>query len=439
MGRLYKTLISLLSPFLKIYFYSRCLYGKDNWENVQNHFGQPSKTRPNGELIWIHAASIGESTAALTYIKHLKKQNPQINILLTTITVTSAKILESKLKNIEGCIHQFSVADNPEWIRKFLDYWKPKIVFFLESEIWPNTVNELYKRDIPLFLLNARLSLRSFKRWSYLKKFFSSILKKFTGILAQSELDEKRFKFFSDQNVFKIDNLKYANSPLPCNNELLLTLKQICKNKKVLVAASTHEGEEGEILKAHQKLKEKFDLVTIIVPRHLNRISEITKLFNKYKLTHQLRSQLSSSATDIILIDSFGEVGTCFRLADVTFVGGSLVPIGGHNIYEPIVLGKPVLFGPYMDNSLEVKDFVLKNQLGFEISNHKDMISLCKNLFSHPELLKEIESKTKVLTHNESLQQINQIVNSSIQKFCNHQRKCYHKLARSGYDDKRHE
>ena len=413
MGKLYKTLFSLLSPLLKIYFYSRCLYGKDNWEDVQNHFGQPNSPRPDGELIWVHAVSIGESTAALTYIQHLKKKFKNLNILLTTTTVTSAKILESKLKNIDGCIHQFSVADNPRWVCRFLDYWKPKKACFLESEIWPNTVDELRKRNIPFFLLNARLSPRSFKRWSYLKNFFSSILKKFTGILAQSELDEKRFKFFSNQNVFRIDNLKYANSPLPCNNELFSKLRKICKNKKIFVAASTHDGEEAEILKAHQRLEKEFDLVTIIIPRHLNRISGIPKLFGKYQLTYQLRSELSSAITDVILVDTFGEVGTCFRLADVTFVGGSLVPIGGHNPYEPVSLGKPVLFGPHMDNALEVRNLILKNQVGFEVKSAEDIASLCRNFFSNPDILKEIETKTKALTHNESLQQIDKIVKIS--------------------------
>ena len=422
MGSLYKILSCLLSPFIRIYFYSRCMYGKDRWEDVQNHFGQPNKPRPGGELIWIHAVSIGESTAALTYIKHLKKKNPLLNILLTTTTVTSAKILESKLKNIDGCIHQFSVADNPVWVRKFLDYWKPKQAFFLESEIWPNTVNELCKRKIPLFLLNARLSERSFKRWSYLKEFFSSILKKFTGILSQSELDEQRFKFFSNQNVFRIDNLKYANPPLPCNDELFSQLKKICENKKVLVAASTHKGEEEEILKAHQLLREKFDLITIIIPRHLTRIPEVIKLFEKYNLKYLLRSKISSEfsksefpkiAADIVCIDTFGEVGTCFRTADVTFVGGSLVPIGGHNIYEPIVFGKPVLFGPHMGNALEVRNLILKNQVGFEVKSFEDIASHCRNLFSDSEALKKIETRTKALTHNESLQQIDEIVELS--------------------------
>lgn len=396
-----------------MYFYSRCLYGKDNWKDVQNHFGQPNKPRPDGELIWIHAVSIGESTAALTYVKHLKEKNPLLNILLTTTTVTSAKILKSKLQNIVGCLHQFSVADNPKWIRKFLNYWKPKQAFFLESEIWPNTIDELYKRNIPLFLLNARLSPRSFKRWSFLKEFLSSILRKFTGILAQSKLDEQRFKFFSDKNVFRIDNLKYANPPLPCNDELLSKLKKICKNKKVFAVASTHNKEEEEILKAHLELRKEFDLVTIIIPRHLNRIVEIAKLFDKYQVTYQLRSKLFSSATDIICVDTFGEVGTCFRLADVTFVGGSLVPIGGHNVYEPVVFGKPVLFGPYMDNAIEARDLVLHNQVGFEVKSYKNIVSYCRRFFLHPELLKRIETKTKDLTHNESLHQIDEIIKFS--------------------------
>ncbi len=416
MDNLYRILSSLLAPILRIYFYSRCLYRKDNWKDVQNHFGQPNKSRPRGSLIWIHAASIGESTAALTYIKHLKKKNPTLNILITTITITSAQILESKLKNISGCIHQFAVTDNPRWIRKFLDYWKPEKAFFLESEIWPNTVNELYKRKIPLFLLNARLSQRSFKRWSYLKGFLSSVLEKFTAILAQSELDEKKYRFFSDQNVFRIDNLKYANTLPPCNEKLFLQLKEICKNKKILVAASTHRGEEEEIIKAHIKLKKEFDLVTIIIPRHLNRITEIIKTFGKYPLTYQLRSRLTLAVTDLICVDTFGEVGTCFRLADVTFVGGSLVPIGGHNIYEPISLGKPVLFGPYMDNSLEVRDLAMKSQTGFEVKSFEDIVSYCRDFFSNKDLLKQIEGKTKQMTYNNSLQQIDSIIDSTLRK-----------------------
>ncbi len=441
LDNLYKTISYLISPFLRAYFYSRCLYGKDHWSDVQNHFGKPNKKRPEGELIWIHAASIGESTSALTYIKHLKKQNKELNVLLTTITVTSAQILESKLKNIEGCIHQFVVADNPFWVRRFLDYWKPSRAFFLESEIWPNIMDELYKRKIPAFLLNARLSERSYKRWKHFENFFSSILKKFTAILAQSELDAQRYGDFAGANVFKIDNLKYANDPLPCNQEIFSVLKQKYANKKILVAASTHAGEEEEILKAHIELKKEFDLITIIIPRHLTRINEVTKLFKDYNVSYVLRSNLIqqqntkfrdlsgiklsdnnlsnndqtvSNLPKILCVDVFGEVGTYFRLANITFVGGSLVPIGGHNIYEPIALKKPVLFGPHMENALEVRDLILSNEIGFEVKSYIDIVDYCRKFFTNKDLTNQVQERILGVTHNESLLQIDQIVEKSI-------------------------
>lgn len=416
MDNLYKILSYLISPFLRIYFYSRCLYGKDNFHDVKNHFGIPTVARPNGPLIWIHAASIGESTSALTYIKHLKKNQKNLNVLLTTITVTSAKILETKLKNFEGCIHQFVVADNPSWVKKFLDYWCPNQAIFLESEIWPNTVSELHQRKIPIFLLNARLSPRSFQRWSYFAKSFSSILKKFTGILAQSDLDFQRYKKFSSDNVFKIDNLKYVNDLLPCNDELLKQLKKFCANKKVFVAASTHFGEEEEILKSHLQLKKIFPLITIIIPRHLNRIREICSLFEKYKIQFLLRSEMNSEKFsesknfDVILIDTFGEVGTCFRVADVTFVGGSLVHVGGHNIYEPATFGKPVLHGPHMGNAIEVRDFLSENQIAFEVKSYEDIFKYCREFFSDKKLLEDIEKNSKRITKNNSLNQIDAIM-----------------------------
>lgn len=409
---LYRGLIQLASPILKLYFYGRCFYGKDRWEDVQNHFGKPSLSRPEGPLIWIHAVSIGESTSALTYIKHLKQRRKDLNILLTTTTVTSADIIRSKFKNLNGCFHQFSVADNPNWIKKFLDYWKPQKAIFLESEIWPNTINELYRRDIPTFLLNARLSPRSFKRWSCFKSDFSDILKKFTGILAQSDLDAERYSFFSKENVYKIDNLKYANELLPCNEELLSKLKNICYEKKVFVAASTHEGEEEEIIKAHSVLKKSFKLITIIIPRHLTRIANICALFDKYQISYELRSKINeNSPTEVICVDTFGDVGACFRVADVTFVGGSLITVGGHNIYEPVALGKPVLHGPHMENALETRDLLHKNKLAFEVNSAKDIEKECRRFFSDKKLLNDIEKRSKYVTDNNSLKQIDEIIN----------------------------
>jgi 3-deoxy-D-manno-octulosonic-acid transferase len=419
MLNIYKALVFILSPFLKIYFYIRCLCGKDRIESVENHFGVATVQRPTGALIWIHAVSIGESTTALTYINHIKKQFPELNILLTTITVTSADILSSKIAKIRGCHHQFMVADNPVWIERFLDHWKPSAVFFLESEVWPSTVDSIYRRGIPLFLLNARLSPRSFGRWRLLKSFFKANLEKFTCILAQSRIDEERFRFFSPGNTRLIDNLKYANDLLPCNDSLLKTFQKICKNKKIFVAASTHEGEEEIILEAHRKLKSKFNLVTFIIPRHLDRIKKICEVFKSHDINFSLRSENNfSSNVEVFCVDTFGEVGTFFRLADVCFVGGSLVPVGGHNIYEPVALGKPVLHGPFMDNALEVMNMLKQKQVAFEVKNADEIYEICFALLLNSEKLEKISKLAMAATQNKSLEQIDTAV--ALQKILDH-------------------
>lgn len=418
MYKLYNILSRILSPFLVVYFYIRCLYGKDKIDCVKNHFGIASIKRPDGNLIWIHAASIGESTSALTFINHIKKQFPDLNILITTITVTSAEILYPKISKISNCYHQFVVADSPDWIKKFLDYWKIDVAVFLESEIWPNIVEALHGREIPTYLLNARLSPKSFGCWKICKKFFSEILEKFNCILAQSELDEERYRFFSSNNVQRIDNLKYANAVLPCNDALLQIFKKACANKKVFVAASTHEKEEDVILEAHKKLREKFNLVTIIIPRHLTRISRVCEIIEKHGCSFSLRSSIDTelgnvcdqNISEVYCVDTFGEVGTFFRLADVCFVGGSLVPIGGHNIYEPAALKKPVLHGPFMDNALEVRDFLRSNNIAFEVKDHGDICNVFSRLIEEENLMNDVTMAASKLTKNEALQKIDDIM-----------------------------
>ncbi|MDR2067671.1 MAG: 3-deoxy-D-manno-octulosonic acid transferase [Holosporaceae bacterium] len=413
MYRLYKILSFALAPFLRIYFYARCLYGKDRIESVKNHFGIATAQRRSGKLVWVHAASVGESLAALTFIRHLKKQFTDVNVLLTTITVTSADVLASKITSIDNCCHQFSVADNQFWVKRFLDYWKVDAAIFLESEIWPNAVHMLHNRRIPIFLLSARLSPRSFRRWKLFKGFFTSILEKFNCILAQSEIDRERYAFFSPNNTRRIDNLKYANALLPCNEPLLSKFKKICSRKKVLVAASTHEGEEDIIIDAHKKLKNNFDLVTVIIPRHTARVKNICALLKKQGLNFSLRSEIiddSPTKSEIFCVDTFGEVGTFFRLADLCFVGGSLTPVGGHNIYEPVALGKPVLHGPFMDNALEVRDFLREKKVAFEVKDVGEIVKICADFFSNEKKLRAVSKQAASACRNESLKQIDEIM-----------------------------
>jgi 3-deoxy-D-manno-octulosonic-acid transferase len=412
--KMYKWLFVLLAPFVKIYFYARCLYGKDKVESVGNRFGSANIKRPNGKLIWIHAASIGEATSALTFINYMKEKFPEVNVLLTTVTVTSANVVAPRIAKIKNCWHQFIVADNPFWIRKFLDHWQADAAFFLESEIWPNTIEALHERKIPVVLLNARLSPKSFKHWSFFRESFRSVLKKFSCILVQSEIDLKRFVFFVKDNVKRIDNLKYANALLLCNNQLLNLFKKACIDKKIFVAASTHAKEEEVIIESHKKLRQMFDLITIIIPRHTSRVKEVCDLFRKHKISFSLRSDVNATSkgnSEIFCVDTFGEVGTFLKLADICFVGGSLVPIGGHNIYEPVAFGKPVLHGPFMDNAIGVRDFLKEQQVAFEVKNSDDIYKTCSQFFSNSKKLNKISKLAKNITKNESLNQIDRELN----------------------------
>jgi 3-deoxy-D-manno-octulosonic-acid transferase len=396
------------------------LYGKDRKESVCNHFGVATLPRPKGKLLWVHAVSIGESTAALTFIYQIKKQFPDLNVLITTTTVTSADILKPKIAKISNCYHQYVVADNPCWVKRFLDHWQVDVAVFLESEIWPNIVEALHQKKIPLFLLSARFSPKAFKRWSLVKNFLSDVLQKFTAILAQSKLDGQRYKHFSPKNTTVMDNLKYANDLLPYNEDLLRVFQKICRGKIVFVAASTHEKEEEIMVEAHKKLKKEFDVVTIIIPRHITRVKDVCNTIEKHNVQFSLRSEIAetdpdslkkiSKKAEIYCIDSFGEMGTFFRLADVCFVGGTLVPIGGHNIYEPVSFGKPVLHGPFLDNVLQMHDFLRSHGVAFEIHSTDDIYKLCKKLFSDKKLLGKITEISKKITKNNALQKIDQIM-----------------------------
>jgi 3-deoxy-D-manno-octulosonic-acid transferase len=388
---------------------------------VKNSFGESDTVRPSGSLIWVHAASIGEAVAALTYIRHVKESREDLNVLLTTCTVTSADIVRPKLEKIPGCVHQFVVADNPAWIEKFLDSWRPSAAFFLESEIWPNTVDALHCRTIPIYLLNAGLSRRSFERWKKVDTLLTETLRKFSCIFARSDADLERFEYFSPLNTVRADNLKYAGTKLPCNEELAEIFRNICAGKKILVAASTHEKEEEIIAAAHVMLKEKFDVMTVIIPRHLSGVKRVGAAAQKRNLSCFFRSELSGKpeeylsadskkSCDICCVDTFGEVGTFLRAADVCFVGGSLTPIGGHNLYEPVALGKAVLHGPYTEKIAEMRDFLKAEKLAFEVKNAHDICEICTQIFSDEKLRQEISEKALSVTKNNALSQIDSVV-----------------------------
>lgn len=411
MYKLYRWMSIIFSPFIKLYFHYRCMIGKEEKKSIENRFGIATSSRPAGNIVWIHAASVGESTSALSYIKHITGMHPNWNVLLTTVTLTSANLLKDK--KFDQLVHQFIVADVPNWINKFLDYWNPQKAIFLESEIWPNIVHELTKKNIPTYLINARLSDTSVKRWRFAKTSFAKLLQQYEKIMAQSQNDVEKFSSFYSDNVMKMDNLKFANELLPYDEKLLQAFKSLCFGKFVFVATSTHEGEDEIILTAHKQLSKRFPLTTIIIPRHTKRVNTILSLCESMGLTCVKRSQLVTGtikSSEIFCVDTYGEVGTFYRLAHITFVGGSLVPIGGHNILEPVMLQKPVLHGPFMNSCQETVDWLHDAHAAFEVKNADDIITMCSFFFNDTKELHKFESTIASQVHCDALQQLDAII-----------------------------
>ncbi|MFT5703048.1 MAG: 3-deoxy-D-manno-octulosonic-acid transferase [Rickettsiales bacterium] len=350
----YQTLSVLLSPFITLYLLFRKLKKKEDQIRFGERFGYSKITKPNGSLIWIHSASVGESKSALTLAEKLLKQYPKINILMTSGTITSASEIGKNLP--ERTIHQFIPVDTLFAVKRFLKHWKPDLAMFVESELWPNLIIQTKKYACDLILINGRISDRSFKHWKILHKLNFNLLKNFSLCLAQSPIDRQKFIDLGIKNVQFVGNLKLASKPLKVNQDQLEKLKYQIGTRKFWFAASTHQGEEEIIIKAHQKLKEYFpELLTIIAPRHPNRIKEIVQLIPK-DLKIALHSQNEEITNcDIYLVDVLGELGTFYSLSKISLIAGSMLEnIGGHNPFEALQLESVILSGIYVKNFEEI-------------------------------------------------------------------------------------
>jgi len=353
--RLYAILSYLLVPLLKAYLRVRLKKGKEVQDRIQERFGISTYPRKKGKLIWLHGVSVGESLSLLSFIHYLARLYPDLNILLTTGTTTAAKLVESKLPS--NAIHQFFPLDVPLYWKRFLDHWQPDVALVTESEIWPNMIQGCKHQGIPLFLINARLTEKSFKRWLYFSKTAYKIFSGFRFIFAQSESIAQRLRHFTG-HVQVMPNLKFAAQPLTCNEEVLKALSQKIKDRPIIAFGSTHPGEEDIIFPVFKKLKDTFpDLLMLLAPRHVVRSESITQRLSQLNHTTARRSkeELPTTETDVFLFDTMGELGLFYRLSPISFVGGSLVPgIGGHNPIEPAQLGCAVLWGPYMVNASDI-------------------------------------------------------------------------------------
>jgi 3-deoxy-D-manno-octulosonic-acid transferase len=401
---LYRILSILFLPLIELYLLLRVLKKKEDKLRLRERLGYATQKRPEGDLIWLHAVSVGEANSALIMVEEMLKFFPRLTILFTSTTISSASIIASKIPVFEGrVIHQFLPVDSYFCVKNFLNFWQPKAAIFIESEIWPNLIFESNYLGISTFLVNARMSEKSFKKWNIAKNFGFRIFDYFTAIFAQTNDDEKRLACLTQQQILSYGNLKLQAQNLNFDAKELEKLKSQIGSRKFWLAASTHKGEEEIIFQVHHKLKQDFpDLLTIIVPRHPARADEIKILFENNLIAapkseatafvQRSKNQIITNDTEIYLADTLGELGIFYRLASFAFIGGSLMEIGGHNPFEAIKLGCVVISGRKVFNFKEIYEKL-------EVQNSCVMADSQKELFEKVTELFKDENSVKVISH----------------------------------------
>ncbi len=347
--RVYRGLSSAAVPLAPALIRQRLKRGKEDPARTDERRGLSHDVRPQGPLIWIHGASVGEVLAAAALIERLRALN--LRILITSGTVTSASIVARRFP--PDVIHQYVPYDAPRFVRRFLDHWRPSLALFIESDLWPNLILTGAARRLPMVLINGRMSQRSFPRWQRMARSISALLGSFELCLTQSRIDAERFATLGGRNVLTTGNLKLDVPAPPADPARLERLETMTRGRPVIVAASTHPGEEEILIAAHKSLSGFFpSLLTVIVPRHPNRGRAVAELVANSGLQAALRSQEQqpAAATDIYVADTMGELGLFYRLAPIVFMGGSLVAHGGQNPIEAIKLGAAIVHGPHVFN-----------------------------------------------------------------------------------------
>jgi 3-deoxy-D-manno-octulosonic-acid transferase len=330
------------SPFARLVLRRRAGRGKEDWMRMNERLGVAGVPRPDGRLIWVHGASVGESLSALPLIGKLREY---AHVLVTSGTVTSAALLGQRLP--AAVLHQFVPLDTPGAVARFLDHWRPDAGLFIESDLWPNLILEAHMRGVKMALVNARISAASAKRWTWAKKSVATLLSAFDMVLAQDEEVAARFRELGAQNVQVVGSLKADAPPLAVDEDALAEMRGAIGGRPVLLAAQTHPGEDETVLPAHDSLRAQFpDLLTILVPRHVERGPDLEMLCGTRSFRRRTAGGRISGQTAIYIADTMGEMGLFYRLAHFCFMGGTLVPLGGHNVLEPARLHCAVLAGP---------------------------------------------------------------------------------------------
>ena len=396
----YRFFAYLFYPFAPLYLYFRKIRKKEDPVRYKEKLSKINKTRGEGFLIWFHVASVGEAMSILPLIDSCVKEKKIDRILITSITLSSGKILEKRFSNNSKINHQFLPLDITPLINRFLKHWKPNLTVLIDSEIWPNLILKISENKIPLLLVNARITKKSFDRWKFFISFAKKIFEKFDLCIASNKESENFLKILGSRNIKNYGNLKFSNIK---NNSIKLDFGFLSKikNRKVWCAASTHSPEEILCAKAHLEIKKKIsNILTIIIPRHINRVKTIREKLMKLNINFVLASELNNfdQATDIILVDSYGEALKFYNISKCVFLGKSLIKSlekdSGQNPIEPARLGCKILHGSYVSNFNETYDYLKNLGVSKEVKTQDELsLSLVEELQTDKEKNQEIATK----------------------------------------------
>lgn len=349
---LYGALTRLAAPLAWLILAIRLRRGKEDAGRWRERLGHASQPRPAGPMVWVHAVSVGETMAALPFVEQLIGAG--FSVVVTTVTTTSAAVAEFRTGPV--LFHQYAPLDIAPAIDRFLDHWRPDFAVLIESELWPVTVLTMARRALPLAIVNGRMSVRSCRRWRRFPMVARAIFSRIDLVLAQSAGDGERFRALGARTVETVGNVKFDADVPEVPATVVAALAEAIAGRPVLLAASTHPGEEKAILAAFSRLKARTgDLLLIIAPRHPVRGPDVALIAAPWTVRRRGLGELPMQDTDVYVADTLGELGAFYRLATVAIIGGSLEPgIGGHNPIEPARIGTPMVSGPHVDNWTDV-------------------------------------------------------------------------------------
>ena len=376
----YRFFTYLFYPFAPIYLYFRKIRKKEDSISYREKLSKIEISREEGFLIWFHVASVGEAMSILPLIESCMEEKKINQILLTSITLSSGKILKKKFNQNAKVIHQFLPLDISVWTSKFLEHWKPNLSIFIDSEIWPNLISQISEKKIPLLLINARITKKSFKRWKLIISFAKKIFEKFDLCIVSNKESENFLKILGAKNIKNYGNLKFSNIKNDLNKKLDSDFFNKIKNRNIWCAASTHPTEEILCARSHLKIKESYNnILTIIIPRHTDRIEKIRKELSNLNLKVDLYSKLDQIDinTDILLIDTYGEASIFYNISKYVFVGKStiksLIMDSGQNPIEPARLGCKIFHGPNVSNFVEIYEYLRTLGVTKQVNNSNEL------------------------------------------------------------------